>query len=460
MPVAQAEEIVLDNSSPGVQVTGPWTVATQTRGFVGSDYMWRPAGNGDATVFWSFPPAVSAGSYEVYARWTSGPNRATNAPYWITSESGTVAMTLNQRENGGGWQLLGTFMFQPGKSEGVTVSDRADGVVIADALRLVGPLGDSAVPAPVAPTTPAAPAAPAALAAPTAPNPTPAASPSPGGVWTVSVDSVQLHAGPDANTDVLATLPQFSYLQVQSYSGEWAYVYNPRARGTAYVPSRALGPGDPPPAWVTAAPPPSAGRVEQWGRTVGLARVAYYPVDDTFAYTQRLGHNQPVLVHDRVSGPDGKTWYRVDQGYLAEGAVRLPEVPERTFSGRWIDADLSEPAMLVAYEGDKPIMSTLAIKGRVADETPKGVFYIGRRVEDETMDSSTLGVPADSPEGYHLEHVLYTQYFTADGASIHYNYWSSNFGYSGSHGCLGVDLTSAEFLWGWATNGTPVVIHS
>ena len=63
------------------------------------------------------------------------------------------------------------------------------------------------------------------------------------------------------------------------------------------------------------------------------------------------------------------------------------------------------------------------------------------------MDSSTLGVPIDSPEGYKLEHVLYTQYFTADGASIHYNYWSSNFGFSGSHGCLGLDRAASEFLW-------------
>src|SRR5207302_1955273 len=104
-PTAHADELVLDNSMPGVQVTGPWTVASLTRGYSGSDYLWRPAGSGDATVYWPFPQASSGGSYEVYARWTSGPNRATNAPYWVTSESGTVAITRNQRENGGGWEL-------------------------------------------------------------------------------------------------------------------------------------------------------------------------------------------------------------------------------------------------------------------------------------------------------------------------------------------------------------------
>ena len=41
------------------------------------------------------------------------------------------------------------------------------------------------------------------------------------------------------------------------------------------------------------------------------------------------------------------------------------------------------------------------------------------------MDSATVGIPRNSPRGYYLQNVLYTQYFTSSGASIHYNYWSS-----------------------------------
>jgi len=117
--------------------------------------------------------------------------------------------------------------------------------------------------------------------------------------------------------------------------------------------------------------------------------------------------------------------------------------------------------MLTAYDGGKIVFTTLAIKGNVANQTPTGTFSILRRVQDETMDSGTLFPPIDphGPGGYHLEHVLNTQYFTGDGASIHYNYWSSNFGYSGSHGCLGVDLASSQFFWNWADVGTTVVIR-
>jgi hypothetical protein len=196
------------------------------------------------------------------------------------------------------------------------------------------------------------------------------------------------------------------------------------------------------------------------GRTVGKAPVAYYPTDDKFAYTASLGHDVPIIVHDRVQAPDGSTWYRVDNGYLAAGSVRRPRAPTRSFAGRWLDADLQEPAMLTAYDGDRMVLNTLAIKGTIANQTPTGSFTIQRRVQDETMDSGTLGVDPHGPGGYHLEHVLYTQYFTNDGASIHYNYWSGNFGYSGSHGCLGLDLKDSEFLWSWADIGTPVVIRS
>jgi lipoprotein-anchoring transpeptidase ErfK/SrfK len=130
------------------------------------------------------------------------------------------------------------------------------------------------------------------------------------------------------------------------------------------------------------------------------------------------------------------------------------------FSGRWIDVDLNEPSLLTAYEGDQPVFSALAITGRTLTETLEGTYHIIRRVEDETMDSETLGVPHDDPQGYYLEGVLYTQYFTDDGASIHYNYWSSNFGEPGSHGCLGLREEDAAWLWDWASIGTVVNIHS
>jgi lipoprotein-anchoring transpeptidase ErfK/SrfK len=153
-------------------------------------------------------------------------------------------------------------------------------------------------------------------------------------------------------------------------------------------------------------------------------------------------------------------WYRTADGdYLPEGSVRVPRTPARTFAGRWIDADLREPAMLTAYDGDTPVLTALSIHGTGGRPTPVGLFRIIRRVANETMNSDTIGIPRFGPGGYYLTNVLFTQYFTGDGASLHYNYWSSNWGYAASHGCLGLTYADSAYLWGWASLGTPISVH-
>src|SRR5260370_384388 len=186
LPAAvSADDLVVDNNTPFVQVSGPWVSTSLTEGFAGPDYLFRPASAGDATVFWPFPSSISPGRYEVFARWTSGPNRATNALYYVSSDAGTVSVTENQQSNGGVWQALGDFDFRPGKNHGVTLTDRWNGVVVADAIRWVGPIGQAAVPTQNSDLT---------------------------AKWTVTLEPTDLHAGPESKTDILARLPQFSYL--------------------------------------------------------------------------------------------------------------------------------------------------------------------------------------------------------------------------------------------------------
>lgn len=135
---ASAAELVVDNPDGPVQVKGKWSATNTTGGFQGSDYLFRVAGDGASTVFWPFPGG-SGGRYEVFARWSGGENRATNAPYEVVHQGGIQPVPKNQKDNGGSWQSLGTFEFQPNKSHGVKLSDKADGVVVADAVRFVGP---------------------------------------------------------------------------------------------------------------------------------------------------------------------------------------------------------------------------------------------------------------------------------------------------------------------------------
>jgi 5-hydroxyisourate hydrolase-like protein (transthyretin family) len=135
---------------------GSWTLSTATSGYYGSGYRYHAAGTGANTATWSFN-IPTAGSWEVYARWTSSSTRATNALYTIYHATRyplwTVSLTgvqLNQQVNGGSWQSLGTYPFDAG-AYWVRLSDSANGIVVADAIRLVS--WDSPPPPPPPPST-------------------------------------------------------------------------------------------------------------------------------------------------------------------------------------------------------------------------------------------------------------------------------------------------------------------
>jgi N-acetylmuramoyl-L-alanine amidase len=165
-----AAELIVDNSDGAVVVKGKWTTTNTTSGFVGADYFFRTPGSGSFSVTWPFP-ASQAGRYDVFARWSAGPNRATNANYQVSSNAGRSSTPVNQKANGGTWQSLGSFDFQPGKGQGVTLTDQADGVVVADAIRFVGPQG-AAPPAAAQPQPNPAPSQQTAVVPAPAPTPT------------------------------------------------------------------------------------------------------------------------------------------------------------------------------------------------------------------------------------------------------------------------------------------------
>ncbi len=274
------------------------------------------------------------------------------------------------------------------------------------------------------------------------------------------MSATTLRAAPSEDSDEVASLRAWTYLEVLGYEGEWAHVENPRDHVAAFLPSAELGPVDGPPAYLTSPPPPSLEELNVSGRAIRGAVESFYPTAEPDAQLEPLAHNTPVTIAATVEGDDGDTWYRTTNGdYLPRSAVRVPRVPPRTFAGRWIDADLVEPAMVTAYEGDTPVLTTLTIHGAGPRPTPLGLFRIIRRVANETMNSDTIGIPRFGPGGYYLTNVLFTQYFTADGASLHYNYWSSNWGYAASHGCLGLTYADSAYLWSWAGLGTTVYVH-
>jgi hypothetical protein len=135
---------IKDDGDWGYLQRGVWTLGTG--GYLG-DMRSAPAGLGTKTATWNL--ALRPGTYDVYATWPPGANRATNAPYTIF-DSGVRRATVqvNQKEapndgtfNGNTWEKLGTFDVTF-NSLVLQVSDAANGVVVADAVLVVPHRGE------------------------------------------------------------------------------------------------------------------------------------------------------------------------------------------------------------------------------------------------------------------------------------------------------------------------------
>jgi lipoprotein-anchoring transpeptidase ErfK/SrfK len=135
-----------------------------------------------------------------------------------------------------------------------------------------------------------------------------------------------------------------------------------------------------------------------------------------------------------------------------------PAIPGPEVAGeRWIDISIANQTAS-AMIGNTVLYTALVTTGKDGWNTPTGTGQILYRVENETMTSAAIG----AEEFYHLEDVLYTQYFTNQGHALHLNYWREDWYFGripSSHGCVGMRLADAEFFWRFANVGTRIVIH-
>src|SRR5262249_37698950 len=141
----------LDNGDAGFSTTGPgWSTATGG-GYL-NDIHYAAAGSGANTATWAF--TVYPGIYQVSATWNAAANRATNAPFQVFDTVNPVASAnLNQQatpadftDSGVGWKNIGTQIYVFSNSLTIKLSDAANGIVIADGIRIqkVGTLSATA----------------------------------------------------------------------------------------------------------------------------------------------------------------------------------------------------------------------------------------------------------------------------------------------------------------------------
>ena len=63
--------------------------------------------------------------------------RATNAPFTVLHDGGIRTIRVNQQQNGGEWNSLGSFVFSKGSGMVILTNDADSLYVIADAIRAV-----------------------------------------------------------------------------------------------------------------------------------------------------------------------------------------------------------------------------------------------------------------------------------------------------------------------------------
>jgi peptidoglycan/xylan/chitin deacetylase (PgdA/CDA1 family) len=131
-------EVIVDNADAGFSTSSNWWASTSTYGYYGSNYHVRPTASTSDSAGWSVALPES-GVYTVYARWSSGSNRAASAPFIVYHNGGSSVVRKNQQLNGGTWNALGTYNFSAGTSTKVRLSCWTTGgyYVVADAVKFV-----------------------------------------------------------------------------------------------------------------------------------------------------------------------------------------------------------------------------------------------------------------------------------------------------------------------------------
>ncbi|MCA9914472.1 MAG: L,D-transpeptidase family protein [Anaerolineae bacterium] len=143
---------------------------------------------------------------------------------------------------------------------------------------------------------------------------------------------------------------------------------------------------------------------------------------------------------------NGEDWFMIGDGQWVHQyhvARILPiQRPETIDTNLWVSIDLYEQ-VLIAYQGETPVFSTLVSTGLPRWPTREGTWHIYYRNPREYMSWGTVG-----DDFYSLEEVPWTMFFD-EGRALHGAYWHDGFGYRRSHGCVNLSITDAKWLYDW-----------
>lgn len=129
------DPVAIDNQDTRFSLTGSWSTASTSYDRYAADYRYctaTPSGTSRANWNWT---VTQTGAYNVYAWWPMGTNRSTAARYSVVCDDGELFKNMNQQNNGGQWNLLGTYRMTAGTNAAVRLYNiAASNYVMADAV--------------------------------------------------------------------------------------------------------------------------------------------------------------------------------------------------------------------------------------------------------------------------------------------------------------------------------------
>ena len=138
--------------------------------------------------------------------------------------------------------------------------------------------------------------------------------------------------------------------------------------------------------------------------------------------------------------------YGVD---LGDGLFGQEDVTSRFTVGDEVIATADDATKTMTVRVNGEVVKTMPISmGKDSTPTNNGSYIVGDRYLNLIMDSSTYGVPVNSPNGYRLE-VEYATQMSYSGIYVHSAPWSvGSQGRSNvSHGCLNVSPSNAVWFY-------------
>lgn len=138
--------------------------------------------------------------------------------------------------------------------------------------------------------------------------------------------------------------------------------------------------------------------------------------------------------------------YGVD---LGDGLFGQENVSTQFTIGDEVIATADDNTKIVTVRRNGEVVKTMPTSmGKNSTPTNNGVYLVGNRFTHIVMDSSTYGVPVNSPNGYRTDVDWATQ-ISYSGIFVHSAPWSvGSQGYSNtSHGCLNVSPSNAVWFY-------------